>query len=51
MNLDEYTAYVEATRLSNLAIAMDALRKSSAIQAKMSEVSDTITETQKEGAN
>jgi hypothetical protein len=43
MNLEEYKAYVEATRLSNLAIAMDALRKSRAIQATMSVPSDTIT--------
>jgi hypothetical protein len=51
MNLDEYKAYVEATRLSNLAIAMDALRKSSAIQAKMSVPSDTITTPNKKEGN
>ena len=35
MNLDEYKQYVEAQRLSSLAIALDALRKSSAIQKEM----------------
>ena len=43
MNLDEYKAYVEATRLSNLGIALEALTKSKAIQAQMSVPSDTIT--------
>jgi hypothetical protein len=51
MNLEEYKAYVEATRLSNLAIAMEALSKSYAMQAKMSVVSDTISTTKKEGSN
>ena len=37
MNLDEYKQYVEAQRLSSLAIALDALRKSSEIQQKESE--------------
>ena len=37
MNLDEYKQYVEAQRLSSLAIALDALRKSSEIQKKESE--------------
>ena len=37
MNLDEYKQYVEAKRLSSLAIALDALRKSSEIQQKESE--------------
>ena len=46
MNLDEYKAYVEATRLSNLAIALEALTKSKAIQAQMSVPSDTITTSQ-----
>ena len=50
MNLQEYKAYVEATRLSNLAIAMEALAKSYAIQAQMSAQPDTIT-TKKEGSN
>ena len=49
MNLQEYKAYVEATRLSNLAIAMEALMKSKAIQAQMSALPDTIT-TKKEGS-
>jgi hypothetical protein len=31
MNLEEYKQYVEAQRLSSLAIALDALRKSNAI--------------------
>ena len=35
MNLDEYKQYVEAQRLSSLAIALDALRKSAAIQNEM----------------
>jgi len=33
MTLDEYKQYVEAQRLTSLAIAMEALRKSSAMQA------------------
>ena len=37
MTLDEYKQYVEAQRLSSLAIALDALRKSSEIQQKESE--------------
>jgi len=46
MNLDEFKAHVEATRLSNLAIAMEALSKSYAIQAaQMSVLPDTITTT------
>jgi hypothetical protein len=40
MNLEEYKAYVEATRLSNLAIALEALTKSKAIQEKMKEGSN-----------
>jgi hypothetical protein len=51
MNLEEYKAYVEATRLSNLAIAMEALSKSYAMQAKMSVPSDTITTPNKEKDN
>ena len=52
MNLDEYKAYVEATRLSNLAIAMEALSKSYAMQAKqMSVPSDTITTPNKKEGN
>jgi hypothetical protein len=31
MNLEEYKQYVEAQRLSSLAIALDALRKSNAM--------------------
>ena len=45
MNLDEFKAHVEATRLSNLAIALEALTKSKAIQARMSALPDTITTT------
>lgn len=37
MNLDEYKQYVEAQRLSSLAIALEALTKSKAIQEKMKE--------------
>jgi hypothetical protein len=37
MTLDEYKQMVEAQRLSSLAIAMDALRKSKAIQELESE--------------
>jgi hypothetical protein len=51
MNLEEYKAHVEATRLSNLAIAMEALSKSYAIQAKMSVPSDTITTPNKKEGN
>jgi len=51
MNLDEYKAYVEATRLSNLAIAMEALRKSKAIQATMSVPTDTISTSQQSKDN
>ena len=53
MNLDEYKAYVQATRLSNLGIALEALTKSKAIQAQMSVPSDTITtnKEKKEGSN
>jgi hypothetical protein len=43
MNLDEYKAYVEATRLSNLGIALEALTKSKAMQEQMSVLSATIT--------
>ena len=50
MNLQEYKAYVEATRLSNLGLALEALTKSKAIQAQMSALPDTIT-TKKEGSN
>jgi hypothetical protein len=49
MNLQEYKAYVEATRLSNLGLALEALTKSKAIQAQMSAQPDTIT-TKKEGS-
>lgn len=35
MTLDEYKQMVEAQRLTSLAIALDALRKSSAIQKEM----------------
>jgi hypothetical protein len=35
MTLDEYKQMVEAKRLASLAIALDALRKSSAIQKDM----------------
>ena len=35
MNLDEYKKYVEAQRLSSLAIALEALMKSSAMQKEM----------------
>jgi hypothetical protein len=34
MNLDEYKQYIEAQRLSSLAIALDALRKSNAMMEK-----------------
>ena len=37
MNLDEYKQYVEAQRLTSLAVALDALRKSNEIQKKESE--------------
>ena len=37
MNLDEYKQYVEAQRLTSLAIALDALRKSSEMQKQMEE--------------
>ena len=37
MNLDEYRQYVEAQRLSSLAIAMDALRKSTQMQKENGE--------------
>jgi hypothetical protein len=49
MNLEEYKAYVEATRLSNLALAMEALTKSKAIQS-VSVPTDTISSTKKEGS-
>jgi len=35
MTLDEYKQMVEAQRLTSLAIALDALRKSSAMQKEM----------------
>jgi len=35
MTLDEYKQLVEAQRLTSLAIALDALRKSSAMQKEM----------------
>ena len=40
MNLDEYKQYIEAQRLSSLAIALEALTKSNAIQEKMKEGSN-----------
>jgi hypothetical protein len=40
MNLDEYKQYVEAQRLSSLAIALDALRKSNAILENNFNLSD-----------
>jgi hypothetical protein len=38
MNLEEYKQYVESVRLTNLAIAMDALRKSRQIQIERGEI-------------
>ncbi len=38
MTLDEYKEMVEAQRLTSLAIALDALRKSNAISALKKEV-------------
>ena len=40
MNLDEYKQYVEAQRLTSLAIALDALRKSNAILENNFNLSD-----------
>lgn len=40
MNLDEYRQYVEAQRLSSLAIALEALTKSKAIQKEMGEIDE-----------
>jgi hypothetical protein len=40
MNLEEYKQYVEAQRLSSLAIALDALRKSNAILENNFNLSD-----------
>jgi hypothetical protein len=40
MNLDEYKQYVEAQRLSSLAIALDALRKSNAMLENNFNLSD-----------
>ena len=40
MNLEEYKQYVEAQRLSSLAIALDAIRKSSHIQKEMEKTHD-----------
>ena len=40
MNLDEYKQYVEAQRLTSLAIALDALRKSNAILENTFDLSD-----------
>jgi hypothetical protein len=40
MNLEEYKQYVEAQRLSSLAIALDALRKSNAMLENNFNLSD-----------
>ena len=40
MNLEEYKQYVEAQRLTSLAIALDALRKSNAILENNFNLSD-----------
>lgn len=51
MNLDEFKAHVQSTRLSNLAIALEGLTKSRATEVQMSVLPDTITitTTTKEG--
>ena len=40
MNIEEYKQYVEAQRLSSLAIALDALRKSNAMLENNFNLSD-----------
>jgi hypothetical protein len=40
MNLDEYKKYIEAQRLTSLAIALDALRKSTEMQKEAENVSN-----------